>query len=62
MIQRHISWGEIVHVVTNPSKVVPGHSGRINVYGYAKRRRRIRITLEADGAVVTVALAQTRQE
>jgi hypothetical protein len=34
----------------------------MNYFGYAEGRRRIRVTLDADGAVVTVANAQTRQE
>jgi hypothetical protein len=62
MLQREISWSDILAVVAKPTKTTAGHSGRMNYFGYAEGRRRIRVTLDADGAVVTVAKAQTRQE
>jgi hypothetical protein len=60
MLQRRISWSDIVAVVAKPNKTTAGHSGRINYFGYVEGRRWIRVTLDADGAVVTVANAQTR--
>jgi hypothetical protein len=60
MMQRQISWDDIVTVVANPQKVTSGHSGRTNYYGYVAGRRRLRVTLDADGSVVTVANAQSR--
>jgi hypothetical protein len=62
MLQRGISWSDVLAVVARPTKTTAGHSGRMNYFGYAEGRRRIRVTLDADGAVVTVANAQTRQE
>jgi len=61
MLERRISWADVLAVVANPVKVTLGHSGRANYFGYTAGRRRIRVTVEADGAVITVALAQTRQ-
>ena len=61
MLQRRISWSDITSVVAKPIKTTIGHSGRTNYFGYVEGRRRIRVTLDADDAVVTVAIAQ-RQE
>lgn len=56
--ERRVSWSEIVTVVDNPNKVVPGHSGRLNYYAVVAARR-LRVTIDgASGEVFTVAVAQ----
>ncbi len=56
MLERRIDWTEVVAVVANPDKSVPGHSGRMNHYRIVNGRR-LRVTLDPDGAVWTVAIA-----
>jgi hypothetical protein len=56
LIERRIAWPEVIAVVANPDKTVPGHSGRMNHYGVFNSRR-LRVTIDATGEVWTVALA-----
>ena len=58
MLERKVSWDEIVAVVENPTKIVSGHSGRSNYYAVLAGRR-LRVTMDdASGEVFTVAIAQ----
>jgi len=57
MVERRVSWPEIVAVVANPSKTVAGHSGRINHYAVVNGRR-LRVTIDVDGVLWTVAIAE----
>jgi hypothetical protein len=56
MLERKVSWPEIVFVIEKPQKIAAGHSGRINCYRIVGRRR-LRVTVERRGIVRTVALA-----
>jgi len=56
MIERNISWTDVLTVVAAPQKTVPGRLGRVNHYGVVNGRR-IRVTIDASGAVWTVAVA-----
>ncbi len=58
MVERRVSWDEIVAVVDKPTKIVPGYSGRSNYYAVVAGRR-LRVTMnEVSGEVFTVAIAQ----
>jgi hypothetical protein len=57
MIERKISWPEVVAVVRNPDKMARGHSGRKNCFRVVGRRR-LRVTIDGAGIVWTIALAQ----
>lgn len=59
MIERRVTWTEIEAVVADPQKSVPGHSGRTNLYGVVNGYR-LRVTVDATGAVFTVAIAGRR--
>lgn len=61
MVERRVSWPEIVFVVEKPQKIAPGHSGRVNCYRVVGRRR-LRVTIERRGIVRTVAIAEDRGE
>jgi hypothetical protein len=56
MIERQITWPEMIAVVDHPEKTVQGHSGRVNHYGVVNGRR-IRVTVDHDGVVWTVTRA-----
>ena len=55
MIERAISWPEVVAVVARPDTTRSGHSNRINYYRVVGQRR-IRVTVDAEGSVWTVAI------
>jgi hypothetical protein len=57
MVQRRVSWPQIVAVVGKPDKVAPGYGGAIHFYRVVGRRR-LRVTVDRHGCVATVALAQ----
>jgi hypothetical protein len=57
MVQRRVSWPEIVAVVRKPDKVAPGYGGAVNFYRVVGRRR-LRVTVDRHGCVTTVAIAQ----
>jgi hypothetical protein len=59
MVERRITWPEIVTVVALPDKSVAGHSGRTNHYGVVNGRR-IRVTIDGSGVVWTAAIAGRR--
>ncbi len=49
-------------VVMNPQKVAPGHAGRTNYWGVGPScRYRIRVTVNQDGSIRTVAWADPRK-
>jgi len=56
MIERQISWTDVLAVIANPSKTVPGHSGRMNHYAVVGGRR-LRVTIDASNVLWTVAIA-----
>ncbi len=56
MVERRVSWPEIVAVVARPSKTVAGHFGRVNHYAVVNGRR-LRVTIDAQGVLWTVAIA-----
>ncbi len=56
MIERRITWPEVVAVVAAPDLTRTGHSGRSNHYRVVNGRR-IRVTIDAEGALWTVAIA-----
>jgi len=60
MAERRVTWVEIVAVIENPQRVVEGHAGRKNFFGIVKRRR-IRVTIDDEGAVWTVANAGSQE-
>jgi hypothetical protein len=56
LIERRIGWDEVIAVVSDPDKTVPGHSGRTNHYRVVSSRR-LRVTIDATGQVWTAAHA-----
>jgi hypothetical protein len=55
MIERNVTWPEIVAVVASPTTSRPGHSGRTNHYRVVNGRR-LRVTIDDDSTVWTVAV------
>jgi hypothetical protein len=57
MRERNISWAEVLAVAGKPDKVAPGHSNAVNYYRVVGRRR-LRITVDRNGFIRTVAIAE----
>jgi hypothetical protein len=57
MLQRHVTWPQILAVACKPDKVAPGYGGAVNFYRVVGRRR-LRVTVDRGGFVTTVAIAQ----
>ncbi len=57
MRERNVSWAEALAVVGKPDKVAAGHSNAVNYYRVVGRRR-LRVTVDRNGFVRTVAIAE----
>jgi hypothetical protein len=57
LVQRRVTWSEIDAVVANPQKTVAAKFGRTNYFGVVNGRR-LRVTVDSEGFVWTVAIAE----